>query len=151
MLMCLIIIFIQDHLHLGNERFVTVQSFKGHLKVDIRQYTKYGDKIYPTKLGTHLTETQFANLLLFIKEIDNDLRQIRDNKVESFKYNIGSEMFVAASRGFPVIHIRFFYQNDEMPVALPTKSGIALRYAEWDTLVKLIESVQKRIELLETV
>ena len=79
------------------------------------------------------------------------MRQIRDNKVESFKYNIGSGMFVTASSGFPVIHIRFFFQNEEMPVALPTKSGVALRYVEWDTLVKLIESVQKRIELLETV
>jgi len=119
--------------------------------VDFRQYVRYGEKIYPTKLGVHLTGTQFANLLLFIKEINNDSREFRENKMKSFKYNIGDGLFVTASNGFPVIHIRRYYQSEEMPIALPTKSGIALRYGEWDNLMNLIENVQKRIELLETV
>ena len=135
---------------MGNERYITVQLFKGQSRVDIRQFDKYGDKIYPTKLGVHLTATQFANLLLFIKEIDSDSREFRENKIESFKYNIGDGLFVTASNGFPVIHIRRYYQSEEMPIALPTKNGVALRYGEWDNLVKLVENVQKRIEHLET-
>ena len=138
-------------MHLGNDRFVTVQSFKGRSRVDIRQYNRYGEKIYPTKLGIYLTGKQFAQLLHIFKGINNSVMAFHDKFLESFKFNIGDGMFVTASSGFPFIHIRLYYQNEDMPIAAPTKMGIALRFEEWETLISLVENVQKRIELLETI
>ena len=140
------IFVVQEYLHIGNERYVTVKSFNGQTRVDIRQYDKFGDKIYPTKSGVHLCRSQFVNLLDLEKEIDNDVSEFRNKTVESFKYHLGDEVYVTATVGFPLVHIRLHYKNEDMSVALPTKVGVALRFDEWDALVNILEKVQKLID-----
>src|SRR5207247_2486710 len=137
-----------DCLHIGNERYVTVKSYKGQPRVDIRQYQSFGNKIYPTKTGIHLSGAQFVNLIDSVKQIDTDVTKILNYEKEKFKYNIGDEIYVTSSDGFALVHIRLYYKNEDMDLALPTKVGIALRFQEWDTLLKLIEDVQERIKLL---
>ena len=127
---------------------MTVKSYNGQTRVDIRQYQKYGNKIYPTKSGIHLSGSQFVNLLDLLKEVDNDVTEVRNKKAQSFKYHIGDEIYVTASDPFEKVHIRLYYKNLDMSIALPTKVGVALKFEEWDTLVKLIEDVQERIKLL---
>ncbi len=139
-------IILQGYFHLGNERYISVKVFEGQTRIDIRQYNKFGEKIYPTKLGIHLTETQFANLLLFIDDIDKDVKKFQDKKVESFRYNIGDGICVSVTDGYPVVHVRLYFQNELMPCALPTKTGLALRFSEWDNLVTLAVEVQKKLE-----
>ena len=127
---------------------MTVKSFNGQTRVDIRQYQKYGNKIYPTKSGIHLSGSQFVNLLDLLKEIDQDVTEVRNKKAQNFKYHIGDEIYVTASDGFEKVHIRLYYKNLDMSIALPTKVGVALKFEEWDALLKLIEEVQERIKLL---
>ena len=125
-----------------------MKSYKGQTRVDIRQYLTLGNKIYPTKSGIHLSGSQFVNLIDIVKEIDNDVTKVRNHEMDNFKYHIGDEIYVTASDGFALVHIRLYYKNEDMTIALPTKVGLALRFQEWDTLVKLIEEVQERIKLL---
>ena len=133
-------------MHLGNDRYVSVKTYKDQTRVDIRQYQKYGEKIYPTKLGVHLSGEQFTNFLSFLDDISSDIQKFRDsNKTEGFKYNIGDGLYVTASDGFALVHIRYYFQNELMPFPLPTKIGLALRFSEWNNLVSLIEEVQKRL------
>ena len=123
-----------------------VKSYNGQTRVDIRQYVKYGDKIYPTKSGVHLCSNQFVNLLNYLKDIDRDVSDHRNKNIEGFKHNLGDEVYVTASAGFPMVHIRLYYKNEDMPIALPTKVGLALRFDEWHSLVNILELVQKRID-----
>ena len=117
-------------MHIGNERYVTVKSYKGQTRVDIRQYQTFGNKIYPTKSGIHLSGSQFVNLIDSVKEIDTDVSKVRNNEKENFKYHIGDEIYVTASDGFALVHIRLYYKDEDMTIALPTKVGIALRFQE---------------------
>ena len=126
---------------------MTVKSYKGKTRVDVRQYQNFGEKIYPTKTGVHLSRAQFENLRSFLDEIIRDIQEYRDNKVEAFKYNIGNFLYVSASDGYPVVHIRFYFQNELMPLPLPTKSGIALRFDEWNKLVSVIEEIKKKLNI----
>src|SRR3989441_6287032 len=139
-------LFVQNHLHIGNERYVTVKSYNGQTRVDIRQYVRYGDKIYPTKSGVYLSGSQFVNLLDLVKDIGNDVSEFRNKTVESFKYHIGDEVYVTATEGFPLVHIRLHYKNEDMPIALPTKVRVALRFGEWEALVNILENVQKLVD-----
>ena len=117
--------------------------------MDVREYNRYGDKIYPTKLGARMSPTQFMNLLSFIEEINKDYKEMRELKVEQFKYNIGDGLYIAASNQYPAVHIRFYFQNETMPFPLPTKSGLALRYTEWESFVELLDKVKDRINVTE--
>ena len=94
-------------------------------------------------------EEQFVNLLSFIADIDNDVDEYKDKKVESFDYIVGGGIHVTASSGYPVVHIRWYYQDETMPFGSPTKKGVALRFDEWTAFVKLTDNIQKRIELLQ--
>ena len=126
---------------------MSVKSFNGNKGVDIRQYDRFGDKIYPTKSGIFMGADQFDNLVSFIADIDTEVEDFKDKKVESFEYIIGGGIHVNASSGYPVVHIRWYYQNETMPFALPTKKGMALRFDEWTAFVKLIDNIQKRLEI----
>jgi len=95
-----------------------------------------------------MTGPQFAEFVHIFNDIDNDVKEFRNKKLDSFKHDIGDGVFVTASNGFALVHIRLYYQNEDMPIALPTKTGIALRFDEWDALVNVVENVQKRIELI---
>ena len=114
--------------------------------MQVRQYVKGGDKIYPTKLGVHLTGSQFTSLLHHLEEINIDLEAVRAKKDESFNYDLGEGLRVTASQDFPLVHIRLFFQNEFMPFALPTKAGIALKFDEWGKLVELIDQVKRGLE-----
>src|SRR3989442_12369542 len=102
---------------MGNERYVTVKTFNGQKRVDIRQYDKFGDKIYPTKSGVYLCRSQFVNLLNLAKDIDNDVSEFRNKAVESFKYHLGDEVNFTVTVGFPLVHIRLHSKNEDMPIA----------------------------------
>ena len=132
----------QTEFNLGNERYVSVRDYNGETLIHIRQFKKYGERIYPTPLGVHLTISQFMTLIDLLEEINNDVCDVRDKNVESFKYNLGNNVYVTANKEYPVVHIRFYFQNELMPFALPTKIGIALRFGEWNKLVELVEAVK---------
>ena len=83
-----------------------------------------------------------------VEEIDKDVTEFKNKKLEMFKYHLGGEVYVTANGGFPVVHIRLYYKNEDMSISLPTKVGLALRYEEWDALVKIIEDVQERMKQL---
>ena len=117
--------------------------------MDVRQYNRYGPKVYPTKQGVHLTRAQLTKLLIYLEEINRDLAEYQAGNITEFKYNIGGGLHVTASDGFPVIHIRLYYQNPEMPFALPTKVGMALHYPEWNLFVSLLEELLKKVKLTE--
>ena len=100
----------------------------------------------PQKAKVHLCRSQFVNLLNLAKDIDNDVSEFRNKTVESFKHHIGDEVYVTANVRFPLVHIRLHYKNEDMPTALPTKVGVALRFDEWDALVNILENVQKLVD-----
>lgn len=70
----------QGRLHIGGERFVSVGEYEGETRVNIRQYVKYGERLYPSKTGVFLTSTQFANFLLFLDEICKDIEEYKEKK-----------------------------------------------------------------------
>ena len=131
---------------MGNDRYVSVRDYNGETLIHIRQFKKYGERIYPTPLGVHLTIVQFTTLIDLLQEIISDVRDVQDKKVDSFKYNLGNNVFVTANKEYPVVHIRCYFQNELMPFALPTKAGIALRYSEWNKLIELVEAVKSIIK-----
>lgn len=78
-----------------------------------------------------------------IEEIKTDVQRMRDNKVESFKYALGEGVYVAANKEYPLVHIRYYFQTEQMSIPQPTKKGIGLRLNEWDALVSFVEEVKK--------
>src|SRR3989442_15001962 len=88
---------------------------------------------------------QFVNLISFMADIDIDVGEYKDKKLESFEYIIGGGIHVTASNGYPVVHVRWYYQDEKMPFALPTKKGVALRFDEWTAFVKLTRSEERRV------
>lgn len=113
----------------------------------IRQYIKYGDRIYPSPQGIRLTIIQFANLMQVLEAINKDVQDFRARRIGEFKYNIGDGVYVTAGGAFDVIHIRYYFQNDGMEHPLPSKSGIGLRFTEWEQLASLVDDVKKWIEM----
>ena len=139
--------YFQTHIHIGNDRYISVRTFNDKTRVHIRQYVKYGERSYPTPVGVYLNVTQFRNFIFFLEEIKGDVKNFRDNKLSSFKYLLGEGIHVTASEGFSLVHFRLYFQNEEMPVALPTKTGLALRFEEWDNLINVIDEVKKNVNI----
>lgn len=139
----------QERFDLGNNRFVIVNRYNGAILIHIRQFEKFGEKLYPTKQGITLNTQQFRFFIDILDEINRDVQDIFNNKsLSNFKYNIGEGVYVTANVNFPMVHVRRFFQVENMPVEMPTKKGIALRLKEWDALVKFAEEVKVLVNLL---
>jgi len=127
--------------HLGNERYMTMQSFNDELRVHFRQYKKIGWKVYPTKQGITLTRSQFETLYTLIDKVNDDINSFKEGELSEFKYELGNGVRLSGAVQYPLIHIRYHFKNDEMPIALPTKCGIGLRLSEWETFVTLMKDL----------
>ena len=143
-------VYVQIFLHLGNERYAALQEYKGKTLVHVRQYVKYGERYYPTPLGVHLSVSHLGNLIEVLDEINRDVQDFKDKKIERFQYIIGDGVHISANKDYPVIDIRYFFQTPIMPFAHPTRKGLALRFNEWETFINFIDMVKKEIDLIKS-
>ena len=72
-----------------------------------------------------ISQTQFKNLLE-IKE-ETAVQEGREEKIEKFKQGLGKNLYVTASKAYPGVHIRYYFQNE-----LPSRTGIGIRFTEWN-------------------
>ena len=133
---------------LGKGRYVAVKNFNDDIQVHFRQYERSVMwNLYPTKLGIHLSPTQFATLLHFMKPINAIVEKIRNReKYVSFKFHLGAGIYATANSEFPVVHLRRYFLPDGQTSPLPTKKGISLRLKEWEAFVTQLDDIKNLID-----
>ena len=62
---------------LENKRRVTVQKFKGNVKVDIREYYENNGEMKPGKKGISLTLDNWKKLKEFMDDIDESINNLK--------------------------------------------------------------------------
>ena len=95
-----------------------------------------------------MTRSQFEALYTLIDEVNDDINSFKEGELSEFKYELGNGVRVSGAVQYPLIHLRYYFKNDEMSMALPTKSGIGLRLSEWETFANLMKDLCR--QLLET-
>lgn len=124
-----------------------VNTLNGNLQVHIRQYTRYGKRLYPTKIGINLTPSRFMVLLYSIDAIKLNVEKLRNGETDVYlKVHLGGGIFARVSSNFHTVDIRRFFLPEGTSAPWPTRKGIALRLSEWDALVAHLDDISKLID-----
>ena len=130
---------------LGNNRFITVSEYKSEIYVHIRQYEEdiVSKKLYPTQKGCALTPSRFANLLLSVTDIDENVTKLRKPDGQEFKYttHLGGGIFCTMTSGYQCVNFRSYYTVEDR--LMPTKKGISLRLSEWDAVKSKLDKIRQ--------
>jgi len=118
--------------HLGNEKYAVVRDHEGEWLVHVRQYTKSGNKKFPTKTGVTMRPVRYAAFVSKLKETEEAFHRAQVDCVEQ-QVHIGGRLFALASPDFPCIHLRYVFKDGDGKIR-STKQGITLRLGEWEML-----------------
>ena len=131
-----------DALHLGNDRYLSVASFRDKTFVHVRHYFRMDGQPYPiaTKRGIALTTEQWTKLRRYAGiQISAKLRELEIAKrpVQARGYlrvPLGDDVYASLScfKDKLYVHIRV-YENTGTRL-IPTKKGIALTPEQWTVL-----------------
>ena len=136
---------------MGNERFVVVNVYNDVLKIHIRQYevNPANGKSFPTRVGTCMTPTRFANFYSLLVPILDEVVKLRDGEDVDFMKHIGGGVYVTVKSGFECVNLRQYFLPPGNEKEVPTRQGIALRLPEWDRLLEHMDAIRMTSKEIE--
>jgi hypothetical protein len=118
--------------------------------VHIREYDNSDkDKSYPTKKGVAFTKVRWATFHSQLDEIDRNVNLLKADQPVEYCQHIGGKYYVTISRGMKCVNIRRYFIPPNSTKELPTRSGIALRLDEWETLISTIHDLHRTLPELK--
>jgi len=87
-----------------------------------------------TEKFVEIPAVRWASFLLMQADIDESVKQIQEKKAVTYFEHFGGGYYVSVSTGILCVDIRRFYCNEKGEIK-PTRQGLALRLAEWNSLL----------------
>ena len=97
----------------------------------------------PQQKGVTLPLERWAQLKMWIGEIDKAVNEATSQKYIDFKLHIGGNILICVTTGIFCIDMRQWYMNKQS-VLRPGRTGIALKISEWAKLHELIPEMMAR-------
>ena len=104
-----------------------------------------------TKKDYILSIKRWQQLMWHLDEIQQAVTDHKEGKDVHFKYHLGRNNFVQVNRGFKVVDVRQFWLPEGKTEIHPTRRGIAIKFDEFDTLIKLKAEIDQMIPELDQV
>lgn len=135
---------------IGNDRFLTAGLYKDILNVHIRQYEMDDNsKLFPTRKGVAFNKSRWATFMRHLDDIDRSVDLLKANQPVSYYQHIGGRYYVTISKDIKCVNIRRYFLPHNSKKERPTRSGIALRLSEWESLVPKIRELQDQLPELK--
>lgn len=98
-----------------------------------------------------LTLQRYQQLLESVEDIQKAVNDHKQGKDVHYMNHLGGNNYVQVNSGFKVVDVRKFWLPQGQIEVRPTKKGIALKFDEFDTLVKLRTEIEQKIPELASV
>ena len=115
---------------IGGNRYVVVKKQDNEICVTI-----VDEK---SEKSATLAAKRWAQFVAVMYQIDESLTQLLTNQYVKYNFHLGGAWCVSVTTGFRCVDIRKWYYNCSLRETKPTKTGIALRLSEWNTLKELV-------------
>lgn len=124
--------------YLGNNRYLTVGTYKQAITINIRQYVYDGNgHNYPTRKGVSFSARRWASFVQQLKDADREVDTLKWRETVDFRRHIGGGYYIVV-KDFDFVNIRRYSLGPNSSKGMPTRFGIALRLEEWDRLLTTI-------------
>jgi len=117
--------------------------------VHIREYKTANEQTFPTKKGISFTKVRWAKFRGQIDEIDRKVELLKANQHVDYSHHMGAKYYVTVSTGVKCVNFRRYFMPKNSDKERPTRSGIALRLGEWETLVSKIDELHSQLPELK--
>ena len=135
---------------LGRSVTLEIKDFGQHNIEIIFAQTVYVDGVL-TKKAISLSLRQWQQLME--QEIDI-VEAVRDHRADQdihYRYHLGRNRHVQVNSGFPVVDIRQFWLPADKTQVQPTRTGTALKFDEYETLLSIRKDIEQHIPELQNV
>ena len=140
-----------DKCHIGQMKYVSVNSFGGRLGVHIRQYEKnLMGKEFPTRKGVCLGLGAYAELMNLENLINRTVTAARENisKVYMQKH-IGNGFVITVDGESNSIDFRRYFLPDGATFPVPTRVGIYIKMFAWESLRDALKECSNQCDELK--
>lgn len=117
-------------------------SFRGELRVDIRDWTKEGQR---TKKGISLPNTSWKELLRSKQLILNTIEQMKDKPPVNECFHLGNDIFATIKSPYWLVDIRYWYKTDDGSLK-PGRRGTSLKFPEFNKLMEFTPAIEQALE-----
>ena len=90
--------------------------------------------MYPTKIGLAFPGERFKQLVNNIDSIDEAVKNIKAGKEVAYKFHLGGGWYVTINSGYYIVNLRRYWKPEDATTEVPTKTGIALKFDQWEQL-----------------
>jgi hypothetical protein len=133
---------------LGKYVMIEVKDF-GHGNVEVVLSQKLYINNLLTKKDYILPLQRWQQLMFQIDDLQTAVDEHKNGKDIHFNYHLGRNNFVQVNSGFQVVDLRQFWLPEGTDRVQPTRKGIALKFDEFDILVKLKPEIEQVIPELD--
>lgn len=104
------------------------------IQIHLRQYVRDGKNTpYPTKKGITMSTSDWLMLENCLDGMTEALKSYAERQIEETWY-LGSNIFVKASKDFPLLDLRHYWKPDPNGDFVPTKKGVKLNRRKLEQL-----------------
>ncbi len=135
-------------------RYLVYSQFKGQFQIHVREYNHktmsngMGQCEYPTKKGVCFTPGRLKVLINKIEDIDGYLNK-KPKESEPYKTHLGAGIYASIDK-FNGIDLRRHWIPEGQSEIIPTRRGIYLPVAQWNSLKDKLNELQAIYPELDT-
>lgn len=121
---------------LWDDIYVTANQHEqeNSVQIHLRQYARDRKNTpYPTKKGITMSTTEWLMLENFLDGMTEALKSYAERQIEETWF-WGSNIFVKASKDYPLLDLRHYWKPDPNGDFVPTKKGIKLNRRKLESL-----------------
>ena len=122
---------------LGNDVYLEILQKNDDYFLDLRKWTKSGEKLIPTTKGIRMSLECFVRLVRLRDVSQEFLDKVKTGAEVHEKLLVGGPIFIKIDSPFITIHIREYYVDNERKMR-PGKKGIILKSREWNQLLQIV-------------
>ena len=136
-------------IRLGGNKFVVLSKYEKTPYIHTREYeTKSNGSLFPTKRGVALNESRLSE---FLDRVDDISSIVRGEKIASPQLRVptiderhlGGGVMVTIKKEFKCVDFRRYFKPENSQTPVPTKSGIHVKFSEWNRLISIIKKYRK--------
>ena len=123
--------------------------FNDELMIHIREYDEGNGQMYPTKKGVSFTKVRWSMFIRRIEDMERIVDLLKANQPVDYYQHIGGRYYVTITKEYRCLNIRRYFMPPNAAKEIPTRSGIALKLTEWDSLLLKIRELQEHLPELK--
>ncbi len=136
---------------LGADIHLDIRKYEHYSELVLEEYAFEGSPVLPTVREFHLSLQRWNQLVSNLADIEQTIQEHKNGRDVRLEQHLGGNYYLSIKGGFETVTLRKYRIKEGGTDLRPTRTGITLKFEEFERLASLIPVIERLVPELTTI